>query len=181
MQATELNGNVVFPDFNPALGTLTSVLITLEGDIQGTIGLTNGDNASHTATGTTSVQYSGGALISFTSSFSTGSQTIGAFGSYNSGTLTGTNTGSDTVTSGLGPYIGAGGSWDLLVTTVSGISVLGGGGFIGASQTTDADAIGTVTYTYTPAGTVPEPATLSLIGGALLGLGVLGRKKLFRQ
>jgi len=28
---------------------------------------------------------------------------------------------------------------------------------------------------------VPEPATLSLIGGALLGLGILGRKKFFRQ
>jgi hypothetical protein len=49
------------------------------------------------------------------------------------------------------------------------------------SQTTQASAEGTITYTYTPAGTVPEPATLSLIGGALLGLGVLGRKKLFRQ
>lgn len=28
--------------------------------------------------------------------------------------------------------------------------------------------------------TVPEPATFSLIGGALMGLGLLGRKKLFR-
>lgn len=34
---------------------------------------------------------------------------------------------------------------------------------------------------YLNSSAVPEPATLSLIGGALLGLGILGRKKFFRQ
>jgi hypothetical protein len=40
------------------------------------------------------------------------------------------------------------------------------------------NSAGSGTFSSQPApGAVPEPATLSLIGGALLGLGVLGRKK----
>jgi len=38
-----------------------------------------------------------------------------------------------------------------------------------------------ISYNLGPTGNVPEPATFGLIGGALLGLGVLGRKKFSRQ
>jgi hypothetical protein len=41
------------------------------------------------------------------------------------------------------------------------------------------DAAGTGTFAY--ASSVPEPATLGLVGGALLGLGFLGRKRVSRQ
>jgi hypothetical protein len=37
-----------------------------------------------------------------------------------------------------------------------------------------------IQYDYTSNGTIPEPATLSLMGGALLGLGVFARKRFTR-
>ncbi|MGA3099180.1 MAG: choice-of-anchor E domain-containing protein [Bryobacteraceae bacterium] len=180
LQATELNGNVVFPDFNCPGCTLTSVSITLEGDISGSISLHNGDVSSQTSSGTTTTQFTGGSLFSFSANFGTGSQLILAGGTYLLSSGSGTNSATDVVTSGLSSYVGTG-FWNLPVSTLSGLTILGGGGNMTGSQTTQASAEGTITYTYTPAGTVPEPATLSLIGGALLGLGVLGRKKLFRQ
>jgi len=43
------------------------------------------------------------------------------------------------------------------------------------------DASGTGTFAYAPALTTPEPATLGLIGGGLLALGLLRRKKIARR
>jgi len=51
----------------------------------------------------------------------------------------------------------------------------GGGGNINVTQSTGAEVEAEIDYTYTvPSGT-PEPATMALVGGGLLGLGFLGR------
>jgi hypothetical protein len=76
----------------------------------------------------------------------------------------------------------------LSVSTATTTSVTWQSGNTAASQTTTVSVAGTVTYTYTgapnncctpplnPPSTVPEPATMGLLGSALIGLGVLGKK-----
>jgi hypothetical protein len=71
-------------------------------------------------------------------------------------------------------YTGAG-TFTLGGNTKTFESFSGGGGNIGANIDTTAEFSAEIDYTYTvPSGT-PEPATMALVGGGLLGLGFLGR------
>jgi hypothetical protein len=104
----------------------------------------------------------------------------------------------DTTSGGIGHFVGTSGGGTVFSDSASLSLDITWGSFI-----VDSGTFGTVVFgVYTPtpivaqnSGTppgdstvsgfvndtsVPEPATLSLIGGALLGLGVLGRKKFFR-
>jgi PEP-CTERM motif len=52
-----------------------------------------------------------------------------------------------------------------------------GGGNDKVGQVTFVDAAATITYYYQPTGTItPEPTTMALLGGALLGIGLLGKR-----
>jgi hypothetical protein len=55
-------------------------------------------------------------------------------------------------------------------------SFIGGGGNLAFTQATNATMSASVTYDYADAGT-PEPATMALMGSALIGIGLLGRKR----
>jgi hypothetical protein len=68
------------------------------------------------------------------------------------------------------------GTFSISGTTLAGTTFSGGGGNLQLNQTTVATFMGTVTYTYT-ASQAPEPATMSLFGGALLGIGFFARKR----
>jgi len=76
----------------------------------------------------------------------------------------------------LAAFLGAG-TFTIGVDTLTGQSVLGGGGNITAAITTTAQAMLTVEYDYspTPVG-VDEPATLAMGGLALLGFVALRRR-----
>lgn len=45
------------------------------------------------------------------------------------------------------------------------------------SGTAESSTTITVTYDYSPASVAPEPATMALVGGALIGLGLIGKKR----
>jgi hypothetical protein len=73
------------------------------------------------------------------------------------------------------PYDVAG-SFTLGFNTQTFQSFVGGGGNGSDSQATQANAVIQVVYDYTiPSGT-PEPTTMALMGGALLGLGLIGKR-----
>jgi hypothetical protein len=78
----------------------------------------------------------------------------------------------------LGDYIGAG-TFSLAGGTLSGNTVTGGGS-VSATIISTGFMEAEVDYTYTPNGTTPEPSTMALFGGALLGLGLIGKKR-FRK
>jgi len=63
-----------------------------------------------------------------------------------------------------------------LNASAAGTSGAGGGGGLNFHSETNAAAVAEVIYNYTSNGGVPEPGTMSLLGSALIGLGLIGRK-----
>jgi len=81
-------------------------------------------------------------------------------------------TGSDLLTN----YTG-GGTFTIGGKTKAQSTFSGGGGNIATNQSTNATVEAEIDYTYTvPSGT-PEPVTMALVGGGLLGLGLFGRRR----
>lgn len=177
---TELNGNLVCPQFNGI--NLQSIAITINGAISGSITLTNNATASETGAGTTTSGFMVGPLSGFTigvplfsSMFTTGTQTLTAGQSKTFSGLTGMGSGMITDNSVLAPYTGAG-NFDIPVLTASMLMVTGGGGNFAGSQTTTASATATVTYTF--GSNVPEVATPIYLATGLgaIALGLLRRR-----
>jgi len=114
--------------------------------------------------GCSSVTFAPPPLVStnLTLGFPTGTGALGVDG------VTKSITGAD-----LANYTGAG-SFTLGGSTKSFEGLSGGGANISAQIATTAEFSGEIDYTYQPSG-APEPATMALVGGGLLGLGFLGR------
>jgi len=177
---TELNGNLVCPQFNGI--NLQSIEITIDGTISGSITLTNNATASETGAGTTTSGFTVGPLAGFTigvplfsSMFTTGTQTLTAGQSKTFSALTGTGTDMITDNSVFAPYTGAG-NFDIPVLTATMLMITGGGGNFAGSQTTTANATATVTYTF--GSNVPEVATPVYLATGLgaIALGLLRRR-----
>ena len=114
-----------------------------------TITLTNNGGSSQTISATATSQFSVGAMAGFsfasplfTDSYGTGSQTIAPGATFTSGSLTGNGSASLGVnTLSLAAYQMVGvGTFLVPVSTLSGISILGGGGNISSNQSTTASA-----------------------------------------
>ncbi len=178
---TDWSNTLLFPQFNPALGTLDSVELNLSSTLTTTLTINNTspDSASSGTANTwveITVQDLGDNLTAPFSVYSASyGYSLGAESGTSSGLLTG-NGGSDlTYTSGaiLTEFTG-GGNISLNASTYTQTLLANTGGNTDASQITDAALTGTVTYTYTA---VPEPSTFGLLALGLSALPLLRRQR----
>ena len=184
LQTTEITQTGSLALFDSALGTLTGVTLTLNGQNVTTLSLTNNAAQEQTtrATASTDLFFSSNlAGLSFTNpvislSATTGFVTLAAGETQSYGPL------SDSDSAVLNPLaslfsVAGGGSFNISCESLSGIAITGGGGNIGSTQATQAACGAAISYEYTTrTNRTPEPATLALLGLCAIGAGVARRK-----
>ncbi len=163
--------------FNPSLGTLTSVTLTLAGTATGSIRFESLDAqaAAILANLTASISASGPAALAITtvplSSTTTnvtaydGTIDFGGTSGRTLDPLSATDTQSSSLSSGFGSYVGTNNV--TINLSANGNSTVSGSGNIVTNLSQKAGGIATLTYTYTP---VPEPATMAVLSIGALGL-----------
>ena len=184
-QVTDFTANTMLSQFDPALGKLTAVSLSIatNGNISGSVQNTSAVAQNFTVTETVVLALtSTNSDIMGLANFSNLTRTLTDMGSH-TGLPAGamapfgpfTPTSSATISaSSLTPFIGTG-TIPFTLTTMTSTVVSGGGGTITDSITATAAATETVVYTYT----APEPASLILGVTSIAGCGsilVLRRK-----
>jgi hypothetical protein len=178
---TDWSNSLSFAQFNSSLGTLTGVSLVLNSTIYTTLTVTNnaGSASSGNAYTQVNVTVTGLTINPLTNNAFLGgiwtspyAYNLGAGGSTTSGILTGTATSSNSYSTNLSQFIGAGNIL-LPASTYTQTVLQNNGGNTTAGQSTTADLSGILTYTYT---SVPVPSTVLLLGPAFFGLAAIRKR-----
>lgn len=191
---TDFTGLLTATQFNPAWGTLQSVEIDLTSHMSTDLQIVNGDTAISSGSVDTQLQifvqdpgnnlqggvYSTGAgVIAYCAPGNciSGKYTysLGAGASIDSGAILANSSEDLSYTIGaiLAEFTGTG-TESLTAKSLTGTTITNTGGNTTATQNTFANVTGDVIYTYSSS--APEPATLFLMGSALVGVGVLRKR-----
>lgn len=172
---------VTFNQFDPALGSLTSITLGLQASFSGTVGVENVSNAADVATGiiagSVTVADNGNMFVAGVFPSAAGpahnftpfdgaldfSGTSGATDSV-SGAPASISVTAPPPASGLPEFSGTGQIF--LTLTASTFPVVEGMQTEDVRETANAVATVQLTYTYTPASTVPEPGTMAMLTAA---------------
>jgi hypothetical protein len=189
---TDWSSFLDFQEFDPSLGTLTSIEIQTSEGFDTTLTVTNESGSSSGGTLQTEIFVTLTDPSGLPAGISQQSDTLipsskityslAPGGSYTTGTYTGSATTDATYVAPaiLTEFTGSA-LIDIPVSTLTFANQQNTGGNTTASQVTHASATGDIIYTYTEAAAVPEPASFGLIGLGLCATGLLYRRRLARQ